>query len=60
MDEFLKIEPEKSQETKIQKGEKKNPADKKRVERLKRTFLPYWARITELGSREGNKTEVDH
>lgn len=58
MDDFLKIEPEKSEETKIQKGEKENSVDKKRVARLRKSFLPYWARKTELASKTENETNV--
>jgi hypothetical protein len=58
MDEFLKIEDQNLKEKKGQKGKKKNFADKKRVARLKKTFLPYWARETELESKEVNDVDV--
>jgi hypothetical protein len=51
MDEFLKVGDENSKETRVQKPKRKNPVDKRRVARLKRTFLPYWARETELESK---------
>ena len=51
MDEFLKIGDENSTETRVQKPKKKSSVDKKRVARLKRTFLPYWTRKTELESK---------
>jgi hypothetical protein len=58
MDEFLKIENEKSEETTTQKGKKNVSVDKKRVARLKRTFLPYWARITGPESKAENNINV--
>lgn len=51
MDEFLKIGDENSKETRVQKPKKRKSVDKKRLARLKRTFLPYWARETEPESR---------
>lgn len=59
MDEFLKIEHENLKEKRAQKEKKKNFVDKKRVARLKKTFLPYWAREMEFESREANNIDVN-
>jgi len=58
MDEFLRIGDERSKEAGVQKRKKRNSVDKERVARLKRTFLPYWARETELESKGANNLDL--
>jgi len=60
MDEFLKIEVPDQKESKLQKEKRKDAVDKKRVARLKKNFLPYWAREMELESREENNVDLNH
>ena len=58
MDEFLKIGEEKQKQTKVQRRKRKNPIEKDRVSRLKKTFLPYWARETEIEARKENNLDL--
>lgn len=60
MDQFLKIGEEKPKQIRVQMDKKNALVDKKRVARLKRTFLPYWARETELQSRMLDNTDANH
>jgi len=54
VDEFLKIEAQELKGIKGQKEKKKNFVDKERVARLKKNFLPYWAREIETEPRQEN------
>ena len=47
MDEFLRIGAQEMKEKRDQKEKRANSVDKKRVDRLKKSFLPYWAREIE-------------
>jgi hypothetical protein len=58
MDEFLKIENQEQKEKRMPKGKQKISGDKKRVARLKKTFLPYWAREMEYESRQENNIDM--
>jgi hypothetical protein len=47
MDDFLRIGNQEMKEERDQKEKRGNSVDKKRVARLKKSFLPYWAREIE-------------
>lgn len=54
MDEFMRIGAQEIKEKKGSKTKKKNSVDKKRLTRLKKSFLPYWAREIEYASKKEN------
>lgn len=60
MDDFLKIEAQESKGKKVQNERKKNFVNRKRVARLKKSFLPYWAREIEPEAATGNNLQVNH
>jgi hypothetical protein len=60
MDEFLRIGSQEKEEKRGQKEKRKNSIDKKRVARLKKSFLPYWAREMEYTSKQEQKINVNH
>ena len=60
MDDFLKIGAQELEGKKVQNEKKKNLVDKKRVARLKKSFLPYWAREIEPEAGTGNNLQVNH
>ena len=60
MDEFLRIGSQERKEKKVHKEKRKNSTDKKRVARLKKSFLPYWAREMEYTSKQEQNISVNH
>jgi hypothetical protein len=60
MDEFLRIGSQEKEEKKRQKEKRKNSIDKKRVARLKKSFLPYWAREMEYTSKQEQNINLSH
>ena len=60
MDEFLRIGSEQRTEKREQKIKRKNSIYKKRVARLKKSFLPYWAREMKYQSKQEQNTNVSH
>ena len=60
MDEFMRIGAQETKEKKGAKIKKKNSVDKKRLARLKKSFLPYWAREIEYASKKENGLNLNH